>query len=134
MHPNMVETEIISLAKEKLLGVGYGKFDWVDKLVSKNDLLNQKPRLLRKQISNILSISIDDIQVKAFYGFLERYRKKHKIHSDKKEREKNDETTSSSENTSDTAATSWENIKTKPLNKRSDNSNILKPVIYNNEQ
>lgn len=73
----MEHKDYLEFAREKLLAQNvYGKFDYVDKLFSREILMNTKPRLLRDYLAKALSIDIDKIPIKAFYAWLSRYRHK----------------------------------------------------------
>lgn len=71
----MPEKKLIEMAKKKLLKKGYGKFDWIDRLFSESDLMEQSPRLLREQVSLILGVGLTDIPYKTFCSWLN-YRRK----------------------------------------------------------
>jgi len=61
----------------------YGKYDYLDKIFSKEILMTTKPRLLRDYLSKALSIDINKIPLKTFYSWLSRYRKKNNLSFEK---------------------------------------------------
>jgi hypothetical protein len=68
--------EMIQWAKEKLLSDGYGKYDLIEKLLTQEELLQEKPRILRERISVLLQLDIGDIPYRTFLSWLHRVRKK----------------------------------------------------------
>lgn len=70
----MLEQELIELAKKKLLEKKYGKFDWVQRLLSRDELMFEKPRMIRHRIAEILNIEPDKIPSKTFYTWLRNLR------------------------------------------------------------
>ena len=60
--------------RERILSNGYGKFDLVEDILTKEAILNWKPRIILKNISDRLSLSADQINRKTFWSWLRRYR------------------------------------------------------------
>lgn len=80
----MEHKDYMEFAKEKFLKEkAYGRYDYLDKIFSKEILMTTKPRLLRDYLSKSLSIDIDKIPLKTFYSWLSRYRKKNNLTSEK---------------------------------------------------
>lgn len=80
----MEHKDYLEFAKEKFLKEkAYGKYDYLDKIFSKETLMTTKPRLLRDYLSKTLSIDIDKIPIKTFYSWLSRYRKRNNSTSEK---------------------------------------------------
>ena len=64
--------------RERILSDGYGKFDLIDTIYTKDEILNAKPRILLKNIMTRLSIPDGAINRKTFWSWLLRYKKKNK--------------------------------------------------------
>ena len=64
--------------RERILCSGYGKFDLIDAVYSKEDILSAKPRILLKNIIDRFSIPDAAINRKTFWSWLQRYKKKNK--------------------------------------------------------
>jgi len=60
--------------RERILSNGYGKFDLVENILTKNEILNLKPRIILKNITERLSLPEDEINRKTFWSWLRRYR------------------------------------------------------------
>ena len=60
--------------RERILSNGYGKFDLVEDILTKEEILNQKPRIVLKNITERLSLSEDKINRKTFWSWLRRYK------------------------------------------------------------
>ena len=121
----MQEEDPIIMAKEKLLGRGYGMFDLVEWVVAENEILNLKPRLLREKIARILQVSINDIPYKTFCSWIDRSRKKHK-----KRKQPVVKKTSVIEKIPNSNKAAWENFKAIEAVKQEDTEPILKKVFY----
>ena len=64
------------LAREKLLGDRYGKYDYVEDLLDHQYLIKTKTRLIRDHISDLLQIPEEKINYDTFISWLRNYRKK----------------------------------------------------------
>ena len=62
--------------RERILADGYGKFDLIETIYSKDEILNAKPRVLLKNIMARFSIPEGAINRKTFWSWLLRYKKK----------------------------------------------------------
>ena len=62
--------------KERILSEGYGKFDLIETIYTKDEILNAKPRILLKNIMVRFSIPAGAINRKTFWSWLLRYKKK----------------------------------------------------------
>ena len=60
--------------RERILSQGYGKFDLVEEILTKEEILNLKPRIVLKNISERLSLPEGEINRKTFWSWLRRYR------------------------------------------------------------
>ena len=60
--------------RERILSNGYGKFDLVEDILTKEEILNLKPRIVLKNITERLSLPEDEINRKTFWSWLRRYR------------------------------------------------------------
>lgn len=60
--------------RERILFKGYGKFDLVEDILTKEEILNLKPRIVLKNITERLSLPEDKINRKTFWSWLRRYR------------------------------------------------------------
>ena len=60
--------------RERILFSGYGKFDLVEDILTKEEILNLKPRIVLKNITERLSLPEDKINRKTFWSWLRRYR------------------------------------------------------------
>ena len=65
--------------RERILSGGYGRFDFVEKILTPEELLNSKPRVVFSTIAEQLSIAEDIISRKTFWAWLSRYKKKHRL-------------------------------------------------------
>src|SRR5256885_16887677 len=65
--------------RERILLEGYGRFDFVEKILTQEELLNSKPRVVFKTIIERLSMSEDKISRKTFWAWLRRYKEKYKL-------------------------------------------------------
>ena len=70
----MKNTSNAQKIRERILSDGYGKFDLVEDILTKEEILNWKPRIVLKNISERLSLSSDKINRKTFWSWLRRYR------------------------------------------------------------
>ncbi|MDE3185102.1 MAG: hypothetical protein KGM16_16960 [Bacteroidota bacterium] len=64
--------------RERILSSGYGKFDLIDAVYSKEEILSAKPRILLKNIIDRFSIPDAAINRKTFWSWLQRYKKKNR--------------------------------------------------------
>ena len=60
--------------RERILSNGYGKFDLVEDILTKEEILNLKPRIVLKNITERLSLPEGEINRKTFWSWLRRYR------------------------------------------------------------
>jgi hypothetical protein len=65
--------------RERILSEGYGKFDLIDTVFSKEEILSAKPRILLKNIIARFSIPDGAINRKTFWSWHLRYKKKNKL-------------------------------------------------------
>ena len=73
MRNKINETNI----RERILSEGYGKFDLIDTVFSKEEILSAKPRILLKYIIARFSIPYEAINRKTFWSWHLRYKKKY---------------------------------------------------------
>lgn len=64
--------------RERILSSGYGKYDLMEDILTKEEILNLKPRIILKNITERLSISEDQINRKTFWSWLRRYKDSNK--------------------------------------------------------
>jgi len=64
--------------RERLLTADYGKFDLIDTVYSKEEILRAIPRVLFKNIMVRFSIPEKAINRKTYWSWLQRYKKKNK--------------------------------------------------------
>lgn len=64
--------------RERILFKGYGKFDLIEDILTKEEILNLKPRIVLKNITERLSLPEDKINRKTFWSWLRRYRRNNK--------------------------------------------------------
>lgn len=60
--------------RDRILSDGYGKFDLVEDILTKEEILNLKPRIVLKNITERLSIPEGKINRKTFWSWLRRYK------------------------------------------------------------
>lgn len=65
--------------RERILFSGYGKFDLVEEILTKEEILNLKPRIVLKNITERLSLPEDKINRKTFWSWLRRYRQSNSV-------------------------------------------------------
>ena len=65
--------------RERILSEGYGKFDLIESVFSKEEILSAKPRILLKNIIARFSIPDGAINRKTFWSWHLRYKKKNKL-------------------------------------------------------
>ena len=65
--------------RERILSEGYGKFDLIDTVFSKEEILSAKPRILLKNIIARFSIPDGAINRKTFWSWHLRYKKKNNL-------------------------------------------------------
>ena len=63
--------------RERILSDGYGKFDLIETIFTKDQILNTKPRILLKNILDRFSIPDEAINRKTFWSWQLRYKKKY---------------------------------------------------------
>ena len=73
---DLEQVRLKKLAREKLLGDGYGKYDYVEKLLDSDYILSNKPRIIRSRISELLEIPEEKLNYKTFISWIINYRKK----------------------------------------------------------
>lgn len=64
--------------RDRILSDGYGKFDLIEDILTKEEILNLKPRIVLKNITERLSLPEDKINRKTFWSWLRRYRENNK--------------------------------------------------------
>ena len=62
--------------RERILSNGYGKFDLVEDILTKEEILNLRPRIVLKNISERLSLPESEINRKTFWSWLRRFRQR----------------------------------------------------------
>ncbi len=60
--------------REKILSDDYGKFDLIEDILTKNEILYSKPRVVLKNITERLSMPESSINRKTFWSWLRRYK------------------------------------------------------------
>ena len=65
--------------RERILSDGYGKFDLIETIYSKDQILNTRPRILLKNILDRFSIPDGAINRKTFWSWHLRYKKKYNL-------------------------------------------------------
>ena len=68
--------DLKKLARKKLLGDGYGKYDYVEDLLDTQYIMQSKPRLIRDRISDLLQIQKEQINYDTFMSWLRNYKKR----------------------------------------------------------
>ena len=64
--------------RERILSEGYGKFDLIDTVYGKEEILSAKPRILLKNIIDRFSIPGGAINRKTFWSWHQRYKIKNR--------------------------------------------------------
>lgn len=64
----------VQKVRDRILSGGYGKFDLVEDVLTKEEILNLKPRIVLKNITERLSIPEGQINRKTFWSWLRRYK------------------------------------------------------------
>lgn len=64
--------------RERILSDNYGKFDLVEDILTKEEILYLKPRIVLKNITDRLSLPEGKINRKTFWSWLRRYRQNYK--------------------------------------------------------
>jgi hypothetical protein len=64
--------------RDRILSNGYGKFDLIEDILTKDEILNWKPRIVLMNITERISLSEDKINRKTFWSWLRRYRQNNK--------------------------------------------------------
>jgi len=64
--------------RDRILSDNYGKFDLVEDILTKEEILNLKPRIVLKNITELLSIPEGLINRKTFWSWLRRYKDSNK--------------------------------------------------------
>jgi hypothetical protein len=67
--------------RERILSNIYGKFDLIEDILTKEEILTLKPRIILKNITDRLSLEEDRINRKTFWSWLRRYRETNKFNS-----------------------------------------------------
>ena len=62
--------------RERILSQRYGKFDLVEEILTREEILNLKPRIVLKNISERLSLPEGEINRKTFWSWLRRFRQR----------------------------------------------------------
>ncbi|MEO8855141.1 MAG: hypothetical protein ABI359_15260 [Ginsengibacter sp.] len=73
---NLELKQLKKLAREKLLGNEYGKYDYVEKLLGRDFILGNPPRLVRSYLCELLKIQKENLKYDTFMSWLKSYRKK----------------------------------------------------------
>ena len=60
--------------REKILSDAYGKFDLIEDILSRQEILSSKPRVVFKNITERLSMPESSINRKTFWSWLRRYK------------------------------------------------------------
>ncbi len=60
--------------REKILSTDYGKFDLIEDILTRQEILYSKPRVVFKSITERLSMPEDKINRKTFWSWLRRYK------------------------------------------------------------
>ena len=68
--------DLKKLAREKLLGDEYGKYDYVEDLLGQQYILQTKPRMIRDRISDLLQIPKEELNYDTFMSWLRNYKKR----------------------------------------------------------
>lgn len=68
--------DLKKLARKKLLGDGYGKYDYVEDLLDQQYIVKTKPRLIRERISDLLNIPKEQLNYDTFMSWLRNYKKR----------------------------------------------------------
>ena len=68
----------IQKVRDRILSGGYGKFDLVEDILTKEEIVNLKPRIVLKNITECLSITEGQINRKTFWSWLRRYKDNNK--------------------------------------------------------
>ena len=61
--------------RNRILSDDYGKFDLIENIITRQEILNSKPRIIFKKITQQLSIPEDKINRNTFWSWLRRYKK-----------------------------------------------------------
>ena len=73
---DLEQIKLKKLAREKLLGDRYGKYDYVENLLGRDYILSNKPRIILFRISELLEIPEEKLNYKTFISWIISYRKK----------------------------------------------------------
>ena len=73
---NLELKELKKLAREKLLSNEYGKYDYVEKLLGRDYILSNPPRLVRSSICKLLEIPKEQLKYDTFFSWLKSYKKR----------------------------------------------------------
>ena len=68
--------DLKKLARGKLLGDEYGKYDYVEYLLDSQYILQTKPRMIREHISSLLQIPKEELNYDTFMSWLRNYKKR----------------------------------------------------------
>src|ERR1039458_9784677 len=73
----MQEGTDLQVIKDQILSCGDGKYDFVEKILTREEILYSRPLIVFKNITKRLSIDEDKINRKTFWSWLSRYKKRH---------------------------------------------------------
>lgn len=73
---NVELKKLKELARQKLLSDRYGKYDYVENLLERDYIIDNKPRIVLFHISELLEIPIEKLNYKTFSSWIINYRKK----------------------------------------------------------
>ena len=65
--------------REGILSGDYGRFDFVEKILTQEELLYSKPRVVFKAIAKRIYMSEDKMNRKTFWAWLRRYKEKYRL-------------------------------------------------------
>jgi hypothetical protein len=66
----------VNIIRDNITSCGYGKFDFCEKLLERELLMQEKPRILIRLICEAIEISPDKINYQTFCSWLRRYKKR----------------------------------------------------------
>jgi hypothetical protein len=66
----------IHKAREIYLADGYGRFDGIEQLLDRSEILTARPRMLRKAVASMLGLQTAEVNNKTFMSWLYRARKR----------------------------------------------------------
>ena len=74
----MPESKNLQVIKERILSERYGKFDFVEKILTREEIIYSRPRVVFSTIAERLSIAEDKINRKTLWSWLSRYKEKYR--------------------------------------------------------